>query len=123
MSKNYFPEYEYICNCGCGTSNISKVLLGVLNKAREIAGIPFVLSSGCRCKIHNKIEGGSDTSSHLSDEDIECTAVDIAIHSSHARFKVLEGLIKAGFTRIGIGKDFIHADIDNSKSLEVSWLY
>jgi len=120
---NYFPTYEYVCNCGCGTDSIAKVLLAKLTEARVLAGIPFILTSGCRCKKHNKVEGGSDTSSHLSDEEIECTAVDIATHSSHARFKILEGLIKAGFTRIGIGKNFIHADIDTSKPLEVSWLY
>lgn len=123
--KNYFPDYETECNCGCGENNFSEKTRLRLNKARERAGIPFGLSSACRCKTHNKAEGGKETSSHISDVEnqIECEAVDIVVTSSRARFKILHSLIAEGFTRIGIGKTFIHADTDETKAPKVSWLY
>ena len=87
---------------------------------------PFsVLKNGriCSCVKHNKLVRGSDTSSHISTDTIKCTAVDIECTLSTQRFKILSGLIKAGFTRIGIGKTFIHADSDKNKAKEVVWLY
>ena len=123
MSKNYFPDYEIECNCGCGAKNISTSFLNRLNKARVLAVIPFPINSGCRCKIHNKAEGGSDTSSHLATDIKDCEAVDISITSSRARFKTIQALLSAGFTRIGIAKSFIHVDDDKSKAPSVSWVY
>ena len=123
--KNYFPDYETECNCGCGENNISKDFKSKLNKARELAGMPFPMSSVCRCRTHNIAEKGKSTSSHISDteDEIECKAGDITTTSSRARFKMLEALIKVGFTRIGIAKTFIHVDDDKTKPPEVTWLY
>ena len=125
--KDYFPDYETECNCGCGTNNFSSSFRSKLNRARVIAGIPFGLTSACRCRIKNRKDGGTDTSSHLSyDENGKkkfCEAADISVTSSRARFKILSALIEVGITRIGIGKDFIHCDDDGSKAQEVGWLY
>ena len=89
-----------------------------VERARVIAGIPFSVSSGSRCHTHNKVEGGTDTSSHL-----DGFALDIVVTSSVARFKILTTLLMVGFTRIGIGATFIHVDDDPNKSPEVSWVY
>ena len=48
-------------------------------------------------------------------------AVDIACDDSVTRQKIVSGLIKAGFTRIGISKTFIHAD--NDLKTDAIWLY
>ena len=86
--------------------------------AREIAGIPFGVNSACRCDYHNIIEGGTETSSHL-----DGWALDIAVTSSRARFKILTSLMMVGFTRFGIAKGFIHVDDDPTKAPDVSWVY
>lgn len=117
MTK-HFPNYELECNCGCGLINMKHITMQKIETARVLADIPFGVNSGSRCKIHNKLEGGKDTSSHL-----EGYALDIAVTSSRARFIILKALIDAGFTRIGIGKNFIHVDDDPIKPPEVSWLY
>ena len=116
--KNYFKETETECNCGCGSNNISKVLMKRLNTAREKAGVPFSITSGVRCAEWNEHEGGSETSSHLNGY-----AVDISVTSSHNRERILNGLISAGFTRIGIANTFIHVDVDPNKAPNVCWLY
>ena len=36
---------------------------------------------------------------------------------------ILNALISVGINRIGIGKSFIHCDIDNLKDQDVIWLY
>ncbi len=117
MTK-HFPDYELECNCGCGLMNMNLLTMEKAERARIIAGIPFGVNSGSRCKTHNKLEGGSDKSSHL-----EGYALDIAITSSRARFKTLKALMTVGFTRFGIGDGFIHVDDDPSKSYDVMWTY
>ena len=123
MNSHYFQEYEYECNCGCGISLISQELLTLLDKAREKANMPFLLSSGCRCEDHNEHEKGSKNSSHITTNTKRGTAVDIAITSSHARFTILKALLDVGFNRVGIAKTFIHVDVDTTKAPAVSWVY
>jgi uncharacterized protein YcbK (DUF882 family) len=92
--------------------------LYMLDKARDIAGVPFVISSGYRCASHNAAVGGVPTSAH-----VKGLAVDIKAVGSRNRFKVVEALIVMGCNRIGIGKDFVHVDMDTDKDEQVMWLY
>jgi uncharacterized protein YcbK (DUF882 family) len=92
--------------------------MAMLDQARGLAGVPFVLNSAWRCYKHNEFVGGSEESSHLFG-----MAVDIACTTSRNRFKILQALISAGFTRIGIHENFIHVDIDGTKDAEVMWMY
>lgn len=117
-NKNYFKPEEFACKCGCGVNNIQEELIKKLNVARNIAGVPFKITSGYRCPEHNKKVGGVANSSH-----IDGSAVDIYCDNDSDRFKIILGLLIAGFTRIGIGKDFIHCDIDAKKSPDVIWKY
>ncbi|MEQ3658617.1 MAG: D-Ala-D-Ala carboxypeptidase family metallohydrolase [Glaciecola sp.] len=116
--KTHFKSSEFECKCGCGLNNVNGELIEDLNIARGIAGIPFVITSGSRCEVHNKNSGGSRTSSHMGGY-----AVDIKAESNIERFKILESLIVAGFQRIGIAKHFIHVDNDPHKPAQVAWLY
>lgn len=118
MAKEWFSQDELACGCGCGYDDFDQETLFMLNLARTLAGAPFVINSGNRCKAHNTTVGGSAKSSHLKG-----CAVDIKATDSKTRYNVLHGLISAGFTRIGVAKTFIHADNDKSKSQEVTWLY
>lgn len=117
MTKNYFSKQEQACKC-CRQGEFDKNFLEKLNKAREQAGIPFVINSGYRCEKHNKEVGGSNTSSHLKG-----IATDIRCDDSNKRFNIVVALLEAGFTRIGIGKNFIHVDDDKEKAQGVIWLY
>jgi hypothetical protein len=59
---------------------------------------------------------GSTSGNHTSGK-----AVDIACVYGTNRLKIIMGLIRAGFRRIGIRKDFIHAD--TMDEIESIWLY
>ena len=89
-----------------------------LDNARELAGVPFKITSGYRTEKHNRAVGGELKSSHLSG-----VAVDIAASNDVVRFKLLSALLKIGFSRLGIGKDFVHVDDDKNKSGGVIWTY
>ena len=114
----YFRGKEFECKCGCGENNMAYETLEMLDSARAYADIPFVITSGYRCKKHNKAVGGKNDSAHLSGK-----AVDISAPDSRTRFWVVYGLIQAEFTRIGIATTFVHADTDNEKDKEVLFLY
>lgn len=117
----YFSREEFKCKCGrCGKGydDMSPIILDRLEFARNVAGIPFVLSSAMRCEEHNRKVGGSPTSSHLHG-----LAVDIKVGNSEDRLTILKALLDVGSTRIGISKDFIHIDVDFHKAGDVCWVY
>jgi len=116
LSENFSVD-EFRCPC-CGKIEMYIGFIRKLQMARSIAGIPFIINSGFRCDAHNAAVGGSKSSSHEVG-----LAADIRVASSSERFAVIFGLIRAGFTRIGVGKNFIHADSDQAKSQRIMWRY
>ena len=92
--------------------------MDMLYEARVMAGIPFVVTSGCRNEDQNIGVGGSPTSAHLSGE-----ACDLSVTGSRDRFLIVDALVSAGFNRIGIGADFVHVDCSAIKDQNVLWLY
>jgi zinc D-Ala-D-Ala carboxypeptidase len=118
MNLNYFSLSEFDCpglpNSG---KNMDIQFLSKLEEAREIAGIPFKITSGYRSVRHNKEVGGVQNSSHLIG-----VAADIAVGSGNERYIILNALIRAGFKRIGVAKTFIHCDTDPNKNNSV-WTY
>lgn len=117
MTKNYFSKEEEQCRC-CGCGGLVPDFRKKLNEARDIAGIPFILTSAFRCEKHNQDVGGTSESAHL-----EGLAVDIKCTDAWSRFKILSALFEVGFCRIGIGKTFIHVDDDLTKPQGVVWDY
>lgn len=113
----YFTKEETQCGCGCGFDLIDEFKL-LLDHARDLAEIPFVINSGARCKDHNRAIGGKDTSSHTLG-----IAVDIRATGSRERYIVMNSFAKIGVTRFGIDKGFVHIDIDREKDQQVAWLY
>ena len=89
-----------------------------LDMARDIAGIPFVLTPAYRSPEWDRSKGRSGTSAHT----LGC-AVDIRCNTLQNRFKIVDALRKAGFRRIGIANSFIHADDSDRHTQDVIWLY
>lgn len=110
-------EFDSPDEIGSG-ENMDKEFLEMIDNAREIAGIPFFITSGFRTKAHNKKVGGKEDSSHLTGH-----ASDIKVGGSRQRFKIVEACIQAGFKRIGIASSFVHVDNDSTKAAEVIWTY
>ncbi len=112
MSKLSLDEFR----CPhCGNLQMDSAFFSRISRARVIADTPFLINSGYRCPVHNAAVG-STSSNHTSGR-----AADIAAIGGPARGKILKGLYAAGFTRVGIGKTFIHCD--TSEDVESCWLY
>ena len=124
MKFKYFTYKEFDCKGGQGKGeNMSDDFICLLDDARELAGIPFKITSGYRTEEYNKrlMDYGfqaSITSSHLKG-----LAADIEVKSSEDRFRIIGALVSVGIYRIGIGKDFIHCDIDENKKPNLIWTY
>lgn len=121
IDTDHFKSKEFKCPC-CGLEKMSQLAVNQLEYARSLANVPFIILSGTRCENHNKKVGGVGTSSHVPWYG-ESYAVDIRVKESMKRFLILSSLVRAGFNRIGIGKNYIHADCDASKAGNVIWLY
>lgn len=116
---NYFSERDFLrANPVCKISDMEIDFLYKLDQARYHSGIPYIINSAHRTKEHELKKGRDGTSSH-----IKGIAVDIKATTSRDRFLILKGLLKAGFKRIGIGKDFIHVDDDKQKHSKLIWHY
>lgn len=91
--------------------------LEMLDDARNVAGIPFVITSGYRTEDWNAYVGGARSSSHCKG-----CAADIACANARERFLIVMALLEVGFDRIGIYEHHIHCDNDWEKDPAVVWL-
>ena len=119
IDNDYFKpeEFDSPDMPGSGLSNMQPTFITKLVIARKLAGTPFKVNSGYRSPAHNKKVGGVKDSSH-----IKGWAADIACTDS-TRFQIVSALIDAGFSRIGIGRTYIHMDMDPAKPKDQMWHY
>lgn len=124
-NKRYpnFPKDEPFLACPCcGLLNIDLNFLDKYQRARTLADIPFIITSGCRCKKHNKSKkvGGKKNSKHLASAKKKCTAIDTSCLSDRKRGIISDALFSVGLVHRGVDEEFIHCD--NSKRVAI-WLY
>ena len=118
MPSRFFSRAELSCKCGCGLCNVRPQLLARLDQVRELLGRPLIITSASRCAKHNEDSGGEVDSAHL-----DGWATDCAISNSTERFNLIATLIRIGVTRIGVGRYFVHFDLDPAKPQNVVWVY
>ena len=119
ITSKYFKEDEFNrCSPSCSLQDMKQATISKLDTAREIAGIPFVLTSAYRSPEHDRAKGRSGTGAHTIGR-----AIDIRCNTSRNRFLVVDALLKAGFKRVGVAKTFIHVDDSERHDQDVMWLY
>ena len=112
--KEYFSEKEIRCPC-CGHIEYNELHYGRMYALRVMTGRPLIVTSWCRCPKHNK-EIGSHTENH-----IHGAATDILVCGGPFRLRFLDAVLRVGFERIGIHRNFIHLDSTNNP--KTIWLY
>lgn len=103
-----FDLEEFACrHCGeLPEKGMNPVLLEKLDELRDLVGYPVYVTSGYRCPVHNKAEGGVENSSHVLGQ-----AADI-----YCNYKTAEDLadlaVQVGFDGIGLYVEdgFVHVD-------------
>lgn len=118
MSKYFKPAEFNRCSPSCSIEDMDADFLALLDKVREDAGIPLVLTCAYRSKSYDKAKGRSGNSAHT-----KSCAVDIRCNASQTRMKIVQSALKNGITRIGIGKTFVHIDNDKSLPQGCMWDY
>jgi len=116
--KTYFNplKAKYMIE-GSGKQHMNLSFMQKLDKAREIAGVPFFITSGYRTPAYN-----ATLSNSVSDSaHTRGYAADISAPIN--KEKIVRALIAAGFNRIGEGATFIHADNDPNKTPFAYWTY
>lgn len=110
MNKwTYFTDDE--------VQGLDQELCAMLDRARGLAGVPFIITCGLRTPDQNAALSESvKDSAHLTGN-----GVDLACADSETRYKMLRALILAGFTRIGIYSAHLHADNAPSLPQGVCW--
>ena len=116
---DFFPQSDFDrCLPKCRKEDMHPETLHKFNLAREIARHAFTPTSAYRSPEHKKRMGRPGTSAHTKGR-----AMDIACVTSSQRMTMVQALLKAGFTRIGIASTFIHADDDPTKPQNLIWTY
>ena len=115
---NYFTNNDFRnANPSCSINDMDENFLHRLDVARFHSGVPYIVNSAYRTVEHEKSKGRSGESSHTKG-----VAVDLKATNSRTRFKIIEGLLKAGFTRIGVYDWGIHVDLDYAKDQQVIFI-
>lgn len=109
-----FRDYELICKCGCGLlPDIGSVKK--LYAFRLIMDKPIIVTSGARCRAHNKAVGGAKNSPHL------IGAFDLKIDRKD-EYRAIMAAQSVGFTGIGINDNtFMH--LDDKRDEPAIWTY
>ena len=124
MTLKHFVKSEFASPDLEGSgNNMNGDFLELLDEAREIAEIPFKITSGYRTKEYNEDLIKRNFPASLSSSHLKGLAADISVKDSKSRFIVFNSLLLAGFTRIGIADTFIHVDLDTDKKQNVIWTY
>ena len=107
----YMQRSEFACRCGCGFSTIDYEVVAACNAIREHFGKPLTVTSGCRCKAHNRAAGGSDASQHTQGR-----AADIVVEGVPA--SNVQAYVERELDMGGVGKyeDFTHIDSRGGKA-------
>jgi len=115
----YFSQSDFDkCNPPCRLDEMDDKFMQKLDIARQIAKIPIIPTSGFRSEEWELKQGRDGTSSHTKG-----LAIDLKAEDSPTRYKLINSLLSVGLYRIGIGKNFIHVDMDKDKSPKVIWHY
>ena len=102
---------------------MNKEFLNLLDRARDAAGIPFVITSGFRTLDHQKELKAKGYPVSRNSSHLKGLAADIACTTSVDRLIIIESLLYVGFRRVGISKTFVHVDLDKDKIQDVIWVY
>lgn len=117
MEMKHFSLSEFDSPDSPGSGkNMKSEFLKRIDEARGISGCPYKINSGFRTQAHNKKVGGVANSSHTKG-----WAADISAPDGANKQRIVEGLIKAGFKRIGVYETFIHCDCDPDLPTPTLW--
>jgi uncharacterized protein YcbK (DUF882 family) len=120
FKSKYFKPSEFRCKCKlstCDTIPPQAHFLKTIDLLRERVGSPLIITSGCRCVVHNQMEGGAKNSAHLYGLAAD---IDISMFDPIEKLKIFTIALDL-FEGVGIGNTIIHVDLKHATKLK--WEY
>lgn len=106
------------CVPACKIEDLNPALVDAIIMAQKMAGFQFTITSAYRSQAYERSKGRKGSSSHCKG-----FAVDVSARDSYARYKILIAAAYSGIPRIGVGKTFLHLDIDETKPHPIIFHY
>lgn len=106
------------CVPSCKFEDLNSRFVEQLLFAQRYVGFQFTITSAFRSQAYEREKGRKGDSAHCKG-----LAVDISTRDSHTRYKVVLACAMAGISRIGIGKNFVHVDVDETKAHPIIFHY
>jgi uncharacterized protein YcbK (DUF882 family) len=97
MSKYFTAAEFHRCIPACSIQQMDPDFLALLDRVREAAGIPLVLTCAYRSREWDEAKGRSGNSAHTRGK-----AVDIRCNAGATRYKIVRAALECGIRRIGI---------------------
>lgn len=108
--KQSMVTYKYFSQAEVDKYKLKPELFSVLDKMREIAGTPFIITSGLRTVAENEKVGGVPNSAHLRG-----LACDLLCTDKIKRTQMLKGILNCGTpVFLEIAQNHLHISIDTS---------
>ena len=128
MTLRYFKHSEFDSPDLKGSGQMmNSEFLEKLDDARGLAEIPFKITSGYRTEAYQDdlTRRGYKTAKKGTSPHLKGLAADISCSNSRDRWIIINSLVLAGFTRIGIADTFIHVDLSTYEGhrQNVIWTY
>lgn len=117
---------EFTCKCGkCAFEAdawMDSLFMLRLQQLRDDFGRPLKITSGARCRDHNRDVGGAPRSGHLVSEGNPARAADIDVSrfSGELRYKLIKLAFRHKFRGVGVADTFLHIDLKNRFAV---WTY
>lgn len=103
-------SYEFFSSTEVLKWKLKDELWRVLDKARKLANIPFIITSGYRTVAENTAIGGKPNSAHLKG-----FAADLLCTDNFKRTKMISGILNCGVpVFLEVCKKHLHLDLDSS---------
>jgi uncharacterized protein YcbK (DUF882 family) len=118
-----YEEFDSPDEPGSGEKNMSPLFIKLLDDARHYAQTSFKITSGFRSKAHNESLRKRGFKAVKNSAHLKGLAADISCTTSAKRYLIIDALRFVGIDRIGIGRNFIHCDIDKTKTKNLIWHY
>jgi zinc D-Ala-D-Ala carboxypeptidase len=124
-TKNFNPktDIKLCCTCGeagCDKRSVKLMALNMLQKVREVYGLPMIVTSGGRCPLHKNEKHRIVPADHQKG-----LGVDIAITGLVMAMKLIAIASKCGFNAFGINlkAGFIHLGYRPEQNKISVWTY
>jgi len=116
LTRN-FSRSEFACkgkNCCGGSTPVQPALATGLQEIRDKIGKPLTISSGFRCKTHNRAIGGAENSQHCLGTAVDLLCPDDWTPAQLAGLAETIPVFEQG--GIGIYKSWVHLDIRQERA-------